>query len=176
MSSTAHKICLVGEPGVGKTSLVQCLLGDSSAQHSGSANSHGMTVAAYQLRDPTEPVSIMLWDLAGRSALDSLNQAFLSGIDGVVAVADAARPTSAAAALSLVAQIRRLYPGTPALLLHNKRDLAAPATIAALPAAADVSVFEVSARNGESVEAAFTVFARRLHAVRARIPRPEAVF
>ena len=161
MPSTARKICLVGEPGVGKSTLVRSLavalqVDDTLAP---ARQPHGISSTALDL----SPGPVALWDIAGHSALDTLNQAFLSGIDGIAAVADAARPASAAVALRLVAQIRRLYPGTPAVLLLNKRDLAAPAPVPVEPAA-DVAVFEVSAQRGDNVREAFAELARRVHA------------
>lgn len=119
---------------------------------------HGITATPLDLRGN----AVTLWDIAGQSALDTLNQAFLSGIDGIAAVADATRPTSAAAALQLVAQIRRLYPGTPAVLLLNKRDLATPAPVPVDPAA-EVAVFEVSAQRGDNVRDAFAALVRCVH-------------
>ena len=160
MPSTARKICLVGEPGVGKSTLVRSL---AIAIHADGEialpGGHGISAAQFDLLGER----ISLWDIAGYSALDTLNQAFLSGIDGIAAVADAARPSSAAVALRLIAQIRRLYPGTPAVLLLNKRDTAVPAPVQVDPAAG-VAVFEVSARSGDNVRDAFAELARRVHA------------
>lgn len=151
---------------MGKSSLVRSL---AVAIHVDDAlaparQQYGISSTAFDL-SPREDESclVALWDIAGHSALDTLNQAFLSGIDGIAAVADAARPASAAVALRLVAQIRRLYPGTPAVLLLNKRDTAVPAAVAVEPAA-DVAVFEVSARRGDNVREAFEELARRVHA------------
>jgi small GTP-binding protein len=166
MPSTARKICLVGEPGVGKSTLVRRLAGEAGADGEPAAARPANGISATSLdfsADGDGTCLATLWDIAGRSALDTLNQAFLSGIDGIAAVADATRPASAAVALRLVAQIRRLYPGTPAILLLNKRDVAAPFAVAVEPAAG-VEVFEVSARDGDNVRAAFAALARRAHA------------
>jgi small GTP-binding protein len=158
MPKTARKICLVGEPGVGKSTLVRSL---AIAIHADGElvlpGGHGISAAQFDLAGER----IALWDIAGYSALDTLNQAFLSGIDGIAAVADAARPSSAATALRLVGQIRRLYPGTPAVLLLNKRDVVGPVPVPVEPAA-DVAVFEVSAQNGDNVLEAFAALARRM--------------
>ena len=163
MPSTVSKLCLVGEPGVGKTALVRRLLASAAGEDFDAANDErGIRLAACDLGDG-EARPVMLWDVAGHSALDTLNQAFLSGIDGIAAVADAARPSSAAVALRLIAQIRRLYPGTPAVLLLNKRDTAAPVAVPVEPAA-DIAVFEVSAQRGDNVRDAFAELARRVHA------------
>jgi GTPase SAR1 family protein len=159
------KLCLVGEPGVGKTELVRALLAGSGGPDAVRPRP-GISTYGLDIGGKDEALLVRLWDIAGASALDSLNQAFLAGIDGIAAVADAARPASAATALRLVAQIRRLFPGTPAVLLLNKRDLAAPAPMPMEPGA-EVEVFAVSAARGENVRDAFAVLARR---ARARAP------
>lgn len=159
MPSTVRKICLVGEPGVGKSTLVRSLAVSIHADGElALPGGHGISAAQFDLAGDR----ISVWDIAGHSALDTLNQAFLSGIDGIAAVADAAHPGSAANALRLVAQIRRLYPGTPAVLLLNKRDMAVPAPVPVDPAA-DIAVFEVSAQNGDNVREAFAALARRMN-------------
>ena len=162
MPSTVRKLCLVGEPGVGKTALVRHLLASAGGEDFDASNAgRGIRLAACDLGDAAEARPVMLWDVGGYSALDSLNQAFLSGIDGIAAVADASRPSSAASALRLIAQIRRLYPGTPAVLMLNKRDLATPFAVPVDPAA-DVEVFDVSARAGDNVREAFAALERRV--------------
>jgi small GTP-binding protein len=159
------KLCLVGMPGVGRTSLLQRVLHD---RFPAPPTPPGITVASHRWLQECDAPAATLWDVAGNSAIDSLNQAFLSRVDGIAAVAAIDDALSVERALQLVWQIRRLYPGTPATLLLNKSDLAA--RVAALPApAADVAGVEVSARDGRGVQAAFLELARRAarHRVRA---------
>ena len=156
------KLCLVGMPGVGRTSLLQRLLHD---RFPAPPASPGITVATHRWPHERDAPTLMLWDVAGSSAIDSLNQAFLSRIDGIAAVAALDQALSVERALQLVLQIRRLYPGTPATLLLNKSDLAARA--ATVPVgAADITSHEVSARDGRGVQAAFLELARRAARVR----------
>ena len=152
------KLCLVGVPGVGKTSLVQRLV---HGRFPAAPTTPGITVAPHRWQAPGGvAVAAPFWDVAGNSAIDSLNQAFLSRVDGIAAVAAPDDPQSVLRALQLVAQIRTLYPATPAALLLNKADLGlASAPRPVLPA--DTSWHEVSARDDRGVAAAFAELAAR---------------
>lgn len=158
------KLCLVGMPGVGCTSLLQRVVHD---RFPAPPASPGITVVAHRWPHERDAPATTLWDVAGSSAIDSLNQAFLSRVDGIAAVAALDDAVSVERALQLVMQIRRLYPATPATLLLNKSDLASRA--AKLPElAADIVSHEVSARDGRGVQAAFLELARRAARVRLR--------
>jgi small GTP-binding protein len=157
------KLCLVGMPGVGKTSLAQRLL---HGRFPAAPASPGITVATHRWQaQGGNALAATVWDVAGNSAIDTLNQAFLSRVDGIAAVAAPDQPQSVARALQLVEQIRLLYPGTPAALLLNKSDLGGPAVARpALPA--DVAWHEVSARDDRGVAAAFAELAVRAQRLR----------
>lgn len=150
--TTACKLCLLGPPGVGKSSLAQRLLYD---RFPAAEERPGVTLAALRLPSVQgESLTLMIWDVAGNSALDTLGQAYLSGVDAVAAVADAGSATSIAQALELIEQARRLHPGVAAALLLNKCDLlSARAVPTKLPP--DVVEHQVSARDGQGVNAAF---------------------
>lgn len=154
----ACKLCLIGAPGVGKTSLAHRVL---RGQFPPAADRPGITVVAHRLLMASgESVPIMLWDVAGHCALDTLNQAFLSGVDAVAAVADATSMASIELSLSLLAQVRHFYPDVCVALLLNKRDLTT-ADVALPPLPPDVVAFEVSARDGRGVDVAFADLVRR---------------
>ena len=161
--AAACKICLVGDPGVGKTALAQRLLHDRFPP---APSAPGITVELLRLEPaPGESLALAVWDVAARAAIDSLNQAFLSRVEAVAAIADPARPATVERAAALVAQIRRLYPGTPALLLLNCR--AAAAAAPAGDAARELPRREVDARDGRGLQAAFVELARA--ALRRRV-------
>lgn len=161
MSSSAHKLCLVGEPGAGKTSLVRRLRTLLSKDEPPRAAPCGITVARLKLSpEKGESIDVTLWDVAGRSAVDTLNQAFLSGVDGVMAVADGSVAASVAVARQLLLRVRELYPNAPTLLVLNKSDL--PRAAVDGGSSAELPSQVVSALSGEGVEAAFVSLARRV--------------
>lgn len=110
-------------------------------------------------------VKLVVWDIAGKSALDALNLTYLRGASGLLLVADGTREATLRAALDLLMQSRSLLPEAEAVLLVNKLDLVerwevAPSTVAELRRT--LPVFETSARFGDGVEAAFAELAGRI--------------
>ena len=141
------KVCLLGAPNVGKTSLALRL---ARGCFPPAVQTPGITVLDAQVADGS-PVSI--WDVAGSCAIDSLNQAFLSRVDVVLAVASPDVADSVATAHALVAQAQRLHPHCRAAMVLNKSDLGA----SDLPlASGGLPVFAVSARDGRGVREALS--------------------
>lgn len=151
------KLCFVGEPGVGKSSLVQRLL---HRRFPPLPTGPGIRVEAHRvpLADGDE-VAVTVWDVAAASAVDTLSQAYLSGIDAVVGVALAGDRGSAERAMQLVAQVQRLHPRVQAALLYNKADLARDASPMA---ASPIPAASVSARDGSGVLDAVAALLRRV--------------
>jgi hypothetical protein len=110
-------------------------------------------------------LKLVVWDIAGKSALDTLNQSYLKGASGLILVVDGTREPTLRSALYLQMQANTVLAGVPAVLLVNKLDLIdkweiLPATIAELRKT--LPVFETSARSGDGVEAAFAALAGKL--------------
>ncbi|MEO7431869.1 MAG: Rab family GTPase, partial [Dokdonella sp.] len=108
---------------------------------------------------------LVVWDIAGRSALDALGAHYLRGASALMLVADGTREASLSSALNLLMQSRQLLPNAHAVLLVNKIDLVerwevAPTTLAQLRRS--LPVFETSALSGDGVEEAFADVAARL--------------
>jgi small GTP-binding protein len=161
MSRAALKICLLGEPGVGKTSLVRRIRGETLPAP---PPRPGITVLPCRLTQEARGTrDITLWDVAGRSAIDTLNQAFLSGAAALVGVADAQRPETLDAARALLREAHRLQPDAVPLLLINKRDEAADRP--PLRGEFDgIAAVDVSALSGHGVSAALAELQQRLSA------------
>ena len=164
MSAQAHKLCMLGDFGVGKTSLVARFV------HSTFSDKYMTTIG---VKVDTKEVALdaggvcklVIWDIAGRSHLDALNMTYLRGASALLLVADGTRERSLNTALDLLMQSRTLLPDARVVLAVNKLDLVerwevAPAALAELRRS--LPVHETSARSGEGVEAAFADIATRL--------------
>jgi len=164
MSAAARKVCMLGDFGVGKTSLVARFVRSTfSAKY---LTTVGVKVDSKVVEAPgREALKLVLWDIAGRGALDELGSSYLRGASGLLLVADGTREASLGAALNLLMQSRSLLPDAEVVLAVNKLDLVerwevAPDTLVELRR--NLPVFETSALSGAGVEAAFAELARRL--------------
>lgn len=151
MAAPVRKLCLLGDLGVGKTTLAARLAGTAADA------TPGITVHRWT---PANAPACAVWDIDGRTLLDCLNQTFLSGADGFVLVADAGRPDTARDALELLRHARALSAPRPAVLLLNKSDAAPGAAFDDPPAG--VPVFRTSASTGTGVVDAFLALAARI--------------
>jgi GTPase SAR1 family protein len=151
----ALKLCFVGDPGVGKSSVVQRLAHDRFPPL---PSGPGIVLHRHRMRSPQgSEIALTLWDVAAASAIDTLSQAFLSGVDAAVGVAVAGDPDSIRRAQDLLDQVRRLHPRAATMLLLNKCDLAAGA---ALPEG--IAAATVSARAGQGLNDAIGALLERI--------------
>lgn len=163
MSASTHKICMLGDFGVGKTSLVARFVRSTfSADY---LTTVGVKVDSKEVALADGTVKLVVWDIAGRNALDALSANYLRGSSGLLLVADGTREHSLSAALNLLMQSRERLPEAEVVLAVNKLDLVerwevAPATLAELRRS--MPVFETSALSGDGVEQAFAEIATRV--------------
>lgn len=164
MNAPAYKICLLGDFGVGKTSLVARFV------RSTFSDKYMTTVGVKVDSKEVDLVGggqckLVVWDIAGRSALDALGLHYLRGSSALLLVADGTRESSLNSALNLLMQSRALLPDALAVLAVNKLDLVerwevAPTTLAELRRS--LPVFETSALSGDGVESVFAYIAAGL--------------
>jgi small GTP-binding protein len=166
MSVVTRKVCMLGDFGVGKTSLVARYVRSTFSDKY--LTTVGVKVDSKEILLPgLDPLKLVLWDIAGRSTLDAPSTNYLRGASALLLVADGTRETSLSSVLNLLMQSRSVLPDAIAVLAVNKLDLVerwevAPSTLAELRRS--LPVFETSALSGAGVEDAFVEIARRLTA------------
>lgn len=159
-----HKLCMLGDFGVGKTSLVARFVRSTFSDKY--LTTVGVKVDSKEVALPEhEPLKLVVWDIAGRGTLDAQGANYLRGASALLMVADGTREATLASALALLEQARSGLPQVAAALVVNKLDLVdrwevAPSTLADLRR--ELPVFETSALSGDGVEAAFAELAARL--------------
>ncbi len=158
------KICIVGEFGVGKTSLVSRFVRSmfSEKYHT----TIGVKIDKKQLRVDDSQVNLVIWDLAGESPLRTLKPSQVLGASGFLLVADGTRLETLDAAITLQQRIADILGPVPFILVVNKVDITDawtldPVTIDELQEKGwDVRLS--SAKTGQGVEEMFSDLAERL--------------
>ncbi len=164
---TSRKIMLLGEIGVGKTSLVNRFV-------HGKFGTNYMPTINVEIYSHTLPetagrpeMTLLIWDTDGNFGETIFSSVYLKNAASALIVGDVTRPASIEAMTALAAGWRKARPGRPYSLLVNKTDLletSADAHISNLPESTnEAPVFKTSAKTGDNVEAAFKAAADVIH-------------
>lgn len=158
------KICVVGEFGVGKTSLISQYIYSlfSEKYHT----TVGVKIDKKQCLVDDAQVNLVIWDLAGESPLRTLKPSQVRGASGFLLVADGTRPDTLDIAIALQRKVVEILGPVPFIFLLNKADLveewAVDADITKKLEKKGWDVRLSSAKTGQGVEDIFLDLSRRL--------------
>lgn len=164
MTELARKVCLLGDIGVGKTSLVARFVRNTFSEKYLTTVGVKVDTRLVPLTDGRE-LKLVIWDLAGKSELDSMNRSYIRGASGLMLVVDGTREASLRAALYLWMQSQKQLAGVPVVMLVNKLDLVErwEVSVADLDRLQQsLPTFRTSAQTGEGVAEAFACLAERM--------------
>ena len=161
--SAKLKVCVVGDEGVGKTSLIrQFVLSQFDDRY---LRTVGVVVHKRVVVVPVEratyPAVITVWDLIGRDDFAGrYREAYFTNSSGVLAVCDLTRPETLDGLGRWLDIVRGVVADVPIIVLANKRDLTDHERLAeddlfAFCELYRVPFVETSAKTGENVELAF---------------------
>jgi small GTP-binding protein len=161
-----RKICLLGAPGVGKTSLVARFVKSIFSEKYQATV--GAKVDKKTVQVGGEDVQMVIWDMAGDSSECVSRSPYLRGAAGHLIVADGTQPESIEEALRMAHEVVAHEGAVPLVFLVNKNDLSnlwrvSPAEIERL-GADHGKPFVTSAKTGEGVEQAFVTLAEKMAA------------
>ena len=162
--SIHKKICIIGEFGVGKTSLVSRYVRSifSDKYHT----TVGVKIDKKTVLIGDQEVTLVIWDLAGDSAASGMKMSLLNGTNGFLLVADGTRPETLHTTVRLQKEVSVVLGQIPFILAINKADLTEDWAVRST----DIEEFRAlgwdvrlaSAKNGQGVEQIFTDLAARL--------------
>ncbi|VTU16978.1 Rab family GTPase [Variovorax sp. RA8] len=151
------KICLLGAFGVGKTSLVRRFV--DTIFSDAYLTTVGVKIDKKVMTLGTEPLALILWDIAGEDDMAAVRLSYLRGAAGYLLVVDGTRPETLETAASIQSRVNAEVGRIPFLALLNKADLVQdwalpPERIETLQAAG-WTFRRTSAKTGDGVEASF---------------------
>ena len=165
------KICLVGEEGVGKTSLIHRFVSgafdESYIRTLGAVVSKKTVALGTALGRPVQ-VDMMILDIMGkRTFLQLFKEAYFHGAKGVLAVFDMTRAQSLRDLTKWIDGVRDSVGPVPVYALGNKTDLAHRREVNSEDASTVLASYEcpvlyTSAKTGENVEQAFQGLAKTI--------------
>jgi small GTP-binding protein len=148
------KICMVGQFGVGKTSLVRRFV--DSLFDERYLTTIGVKIDRKDVSVDGKSVTLMLWDLAGEDDLAELKVSHLRGASGYILVVDGCRAATLSKAVELQQRIGQMLGPLPFVLVVNKVDLREHWEVqSARVAEYGWPTFETSAKAGSGVEEMF---------------------
>lgn len=165
------KVCMVGVFGTGKSSLVQRFVHSLFSERY--LSTVGVKIDRKALELDGTPMTLVLWDLAGRDKHEDITVSYLRGAHAVLYVADGTRKETCDQLSELRALARDAAGDIPAVLALNKSDLVDSWTLTpeyenAL--AAEWEIVRTSAKTGAGVEEAFLRLARATQAPKQERP------
>ena len=159
------KICMIGDFGVGKTSLV------SRYVHSQFSDQYlttiGVKIDSKTLLLPSgDEIKIILWDMAGNPSLSTIEHHYLQGASGYFLVSDSTRADTLETTISLQKETESIIGEKPFTLMLNKIDLDSEyrlsTDVLANLEARNWSIIQSSAKQGIGVEEAFSKLGQRM--------------
>ncbi|MHA1228988.1 MAG: Rab family GTPase [Candidatus Hodarchaeales archaeon] len=122
--SNLYKVCIIGDGGTGKTSIVEQYLGNRFSV--GYKLTIGTSISTHTTAINGREIKFQIWDLAGQQRFEFVRATFYRGSHAVVMVFDLTRPTTLENLREWKCETLRNIgkkPPFPAILLANKADL-----------------------------------------------------
>jgi small GTP-binding protein len=155
-----YKLIVIGDPGVGKTSLIRAQAGMLFRPEYMATMGADVTTRIYEFKN--QSIFLLIFDIAGQSLYDSVNDYFFSGAGSALIVFDLTRRETFSHVQDWYGEVRKRIPyPIPTILLGNKSDLDHDRKVRSeeakqLAKAVGVQGYlESSARTAENVDKAF---------------------
>jgi small GTP-binding protein len=155
------KICLVGDEGVGKTSLVRRFVeGRFDEKY---LSTMGVSLSRKTVEQPAYTMNMVIWDMEGAAGFQKMQLNYLRGAAGALIVCDLTRRKTFAALERYARQLQTLNPTMPIVLIGNKIDVPlrqiAAQDLDSISATLGRPYLLTSAKTGTQVEETFCLLA-----------------
>ncbi|MFX1573095.1 MAG: Rab family GTPase [Promethearchaeota archaeon] len=153
------KIILIGDPAVGKTSLVKKFVSGQFSRDYRSSIGTNIYIKNIILNNNVK-VTLQIWDIAGQERWTKMRNAYYAGAKGILLVGDLTRKNTFIQIEDFwFPDMKHYCPSAPISLLANKNDLVKELTEQEITSLGrrinSISTFYTSAKTGDNVELAF---------------------
>jgi small GTP-binding protein len=156
-----RKVCLLGDGGVGKTSLVRRYVEDVFSDSY--IISFGTKVSKKVIDLGEVELTIMIWDILGQKSDDALHAAYYRGANGALLVGDQTRPETMQHLVKWREDFLKASPGAVIVAAANKSDLESviqAVDLQNISTSLGAGFIRTSAKTGEGVEDLFMTLGR----------------
>ena len=165
------KICLLGDPAVGKTSLIRRYVFDMFDDKY--ITTIGTKVTKKTVMVPAADgrgavkITLLIWDILGQREYQRLHPVYYQGAEGALIVCDSTRKETIGNLATWVTSFKNVVGPVPVVFLMNKSDLVDPekfdrSEIEGLTKQHSASYLPTSAKTGLNVEKAFLTVSEAL--------------
>lgn len=167
MEKSIYKVVLLGEPGVGKTSLIFRYVNDRFEENY--KPTLGFDISIKNIVFKKREYSLTLWDIAGTEQFESLRSSYLDGAQAAILIYDVTRIDTFKNLLFWYKTCRHITGDIPVLLVGNKNDLIVEKKITKDIAKKNMEklnaykFYETSAKTGEKVEEMFEEISKKIY-------------
>ena len=127
MSTISKKICLIGDYGVGKTSLIRRFVDRQFSDKYLSTVGVKISRKSIELSDSEQQKNItlqlLIWDIEGSTKFKGISASYFQGAKGAIIVGDVTRPESLENISEHIQTFLKVNPKGKAVIALNKSDL-----------------------------------------------------
>lgn len=173
MSTVSKKICLVGDFGVGKTSLIRRFVERQFSDQY--LSTVGVKISQKQISLPVNPeqkiqsLQLMIWDLEGHTKFKTIAPSYLRGSSGAIIVADVTRQETMERVEEHIKLFLSINSQGFIIIAFNKSDLFDEEKVAQLLTTYNfseqprvISTYATSAKTGKDVDLIFEKLAYKI--------------
>lgn len=173
MSTVSKKMCLVGDFGVGKTSLIRRFVDRQFSDQYLSTVGVKISRKNVELEQAEQAakknVQLLIWDLEGHTKFKAIAPSYLQGSSGAIVVADMTRQETVENLAERIQLVLSVNPKAVLIVALNKADLVDEEKVAKLAESVPftekdrvIATYTTSAKTGKGVDEMFQKLAKKM--------------